>query len=291
MHTPSQRRAASFGYLGCDLPLAKCDWGILGAGRLVRLSSMLIEMSSQVLISMGLRPIRDPFTWQEVLRDRLLKMYSHRAGGRSTTDSNERTLSFSEGHVYWYLMYVDSDYREGLILSRVRGTGATPSVSPFDTGGVASGSISMPPPNTSAESFVAALTYDWDDGTKRFLEWLDEAYGRPGEYWQLDPVIRPATTPVDISACADPKAWAWEGRMPMSVANPACAIRHENLVMTSDSYKYFQDWLPVNPGTATTRQILELGDWMKRSAIVAPDCREASVAVFDAEAAAWGIPR
>ncbi len=219
---------------------------------------------------MGLRPIGHSMTWQQALRDRLLRRYSEQDDGHTATRTSEEVLEFDRPHVYWYLLYVDPDYREAIILSSVSGDSPNeaPRLSPFDTGGVAAGHIPLPEPLTSPADFVRRYTYSWAAGLTEFGGWLERAYRRPSDYWDATRAVRPleGMTSIDLMTCTSSKAWAWESRLPLELADRSSTIHHETIMMRPELYNVFLNWLPENPGSSSDDEIIQLGAWLKQHA-------------------------
>jgi hypothetical protein len=225
-------------------------------------------VASDLLLTAGLRKIDSPTGWQETLRDRLLQRVPLSAPVTSKTQDSEKALGFSDPCLYWYVLAVDPDYREGLIVSDVVETGPTPRLSPFDTGGAAQGHLTWTPDSDSVRDVVASSTFPWTDGSKRFSR---DAYSAPPSYWshpRCEPTV--SASPVVIIP-GNPKSWTWEARLEKALVKENCSVRKFKLVMRSELFNQFMKWLPMNPGSVPDEKVFELGRWLRSNTIETPD--------------------
>lgn len=243
------------------------------------------------LISMALRPIEDSNGWKHTLRDRLMQRHNLTAGAHSKTSQNETRLGFPEPCVYWYLMAVDPDYREGIILSVVTEEGDRPRLSPFDTGGVASGHVVWRPASMKADEMVRLNTFAWSPGATSFVDWVRSAFTRVHDYWNRTTLIRPTACyvdAIDLTACEDARSWTWEARLERSAATLSSAVSKTRLVMRSELYEAFMTWLPDHPGPATSdAELVELGRWLQENTLQTSDGLSMSAQLFEGVVATW----
>jgi hypothetical protein len=238
------------------------------------------------LISMGLRPIDPGASWQLALRDRLLRE-STSSATNDTTAMHEQALGFVTPFAYWFLMAADWDYREAVILTEVTSPGDQPSLSPFDTGGLAAGyirsSVQVP-----LDDFVQTFTMDWPTGTAAFVDWVQSAFEPIDHYWNRRQRVIPFTTvaPIDLSH-GDSRAWTWEARLEGAKVAATPALRHVTLIMRPELSEAFLLWLPENPGSASDDELLSLLDWLDDSVVLTSDAVEAAGRIFKEIAQAW----
>lgn len=239
--------------------------------------------SDSLIMTMGMRPIAESESWQEALRDRLVHRYDGATSIPTQTSQSEALLQFPNACIYWFLMTAQFDYREALILSVVADEIHAPLLSPFDTGGVATGRIAWSPEGMPPSEFVARNTFEWTLGTIAFVHWIQRAFNPVRAYWDRSVLVRPAEppAPVAIASASDARAWTWEARLEKEIYHEQKPILHRKIVIRSELHEAFMLWLAENPGADPDYDAIELLDWLDANVIVDNDAVHAAIKVFD----------
>lgn len=213
-------------------------------------------------------------SWQEILLRRLTGRF-YGLPRSSSTAKAEAMLWAGNQYVYYGIGRNSPEFGDYVaVFAAIEDGTISGAVAPFDTGGVALGHISLSNPSVDAPADVVhrhAIPLQSHQAALR--AWITDSFHPSSDYLSEDRAVtpeKPFAPEISMSRRADPRRWAWEGRL-RAVMTDQKHLRARQVYFREDYLGRYRRWLTSHENPLGPEESLKHARLLGRVAKSVPD--------------------